>query len=78
MKLDIKTETGMSIVSNEDLERLKKMRVLFKRFRDTNVEVFNFLRTGRSPEHLVSKLWRISDEIIGEMKKIGEVQDVKK
>jgi len=78
MKLELKTQEGMSIVSDEEIQNLKKMQSLFKRFRDTNAIVFQNLKEGRPVDNLISKLWRISDEIMEGMRQIGEVSDVKK
>lgn len=78
MKLELKTQDGMSIVSDEEIRNLKKMQSLFKRFRDTNAIIFQNLKEGRPVDNLISKLWRISDEIMEGMRQIGEVQDVKK
>lgn len=76
MELNLKTQQGMSIVSDQDIAHLKKLHLLFKRFRETNAIVFQYLKEGKPVDALVSKLWRISDEIIGEMRQIGEMSNV--
>lgn len=73
MNLELKTQTGMSIVSTDDIEHLKKLKTHFKRFRDTNAVVFQYIKENRPVDNLISKLWRISDEIMDEMRRIGEV-----
>jgi hypothetical protein len=66
---------GMTLISQKDIDHLHNLKHLFKIYRDTVAIVFKFSQENRPVTNLMSKLWRISDEIMAEMRCIGEVQD---
>jgi len=71
MKLE--TQNGMTLVSDNDLKSIHTLRRLFKNHRDTVAVIYNFQKENKDVVNLMSKMWRISDEILAEMKKMGEI-----
>jgi hypothetical protein len=66
---------GMTLVSESDLQRLHNLKTLFKQHRDTVATAFKFSKDNRPITNLLSKLWRISDDIMEEIRHIGEVEN---
>lgn len=72
--MDLKTKDGLTLVSEDDFKSLLEMKSLFKKHRDTVATIFKLSKEKSPAElaNLMSKLWRISDEIMDEMRKLGE------
>jgi hypothetical protein len=68
-------KNGMALVSEDDLRHLQALRVLFKRHRDAVVIMFKLSKENRPITNMLSKLWRISDDILDELRQIKEVED---
>jgi hypothetical protein len=73
--MNLKTQNGMTLINDEDLKCLHNMKCLFHRFRDTNAIMFQYMKNGKPIDNLSSKLWRISDEIMIEMKRLEGLND---
>lgn len=72
--MELKTKDGMRVVSDVEWESIEKLRILFKRHRDTVAVIFQFSKEGKPVTNLMSKMWRIADDIMDEMRKFGGVQ----
>jgi len=73
--MELKTKDGMILMAQTDLDRLHAIRNLFKQYRNTVAVMVKFSQEQKPITNLMSKMWRISDELIIEISKIGGTED---
>lgn len=71
--MELVDRNGLKLLKETDFEHLQNLKTLFKQQRNTVAIIVQFTNENRPTANLMSKLWRISDKVLEEMKKIEEV-----